>query len=72
VITDQEMQKRYVNWLQYWCRAINEQHMADEIAESTDGPIYRDDVDRAINGVIVASLLDRIDGLEKQFLKGLP
>ena len=70
-MNDQTLQRRYIKWLEYWCRAINQQHIDDKVAEATDGPIHGDDVDRAINGVIVAALLDCIDGLERQFLKGL-
>lgn len=69
MISEQDMLRRYATWLEYWCRAINEQHIADQDAESTDGPIYRDDVDRAINGIIVASLLEGLVG-QLDFVKG--
>jgi hypothetical protein len=66
---EKELQERYMRWLEYWCGAIIQQHIADKTLEASDGPMYRDDTDRAINGIIVAALLDSIDGLERQFLR---
>ena len=66
MIDDKALQERYVAWLQYWCSVIVQQHNEDQDAETTDGPLYVDDADKAINGIIVAALLDRIDGLERQ------
>lgn len=70
---DQDWQQRYIRWLEYWCRAIVAQHAEDKNATVTDSstkegyrPLYRDDTDRAINGLIVASLLEEIDRLERQ------
>lgn len=69
---DKEWQKRYIEWLEYWCRAIREQHEEDKEAIISDGSergtrfLYRDDTDRAINGLIVASLLEEMDRLERQ------
>jgi hypothetical protein len=66
---EKELQERYMRWLEYWCGAIIQQHIADKTAQTDGGPMYRDDTDRAINGIIVAALLDSIDGLERQFLR---
>ncbi len=64
---DKELKERYIAWLEYWYFAIVQQHNEDKDAETTDGPLYKDDVDRAINGVIVAALLEQIEGLGRQF-----
>ena len=66
MIDDKALQERYAAWLQYWCSVIVQQHNEDQDADTTDGPLYVDDADKAINGIIVAALLDRIDGLERQ------
>ncbi len=67
---DQDLQKRYIDWLGYWCEVIRMQHSYDQDAQTHEGPLYRDDADRAINGIIVATLLDCLDGLEQQFIRG--
>lgn len=64
---DKELEERYIEWLQYWYSAIVQQHNEDKDAETTVGPLHKDDVDRAINGVIVAALLEQIEGLGRQF-----
>jgi hypothetical protein len=64
---DEDLKRRCAVWLDYWSRALTMQHEEDKDAETQDGPLYVDDVDRAINGIIVASLLERLEGLAQQF-----
>jgi hypothetical protein len=71
---DETLKKTYIAWLEYWHMAITSQHNDDKAARVGAGagdshPLYKDDTDRAINGIIVAALLDRIDGLWEQFAR---
>ena len=53
--------ERQFTWVEYWMAAIQFQHDEDWVAEvrgeGESEPLYRDDTDRAINSVLVNTLL---------------
>lgn len=56
--------KRQLKWLEYWEGALKAQRASDQDAMMSDGkPLYEDDVDRAINDLIVGILLVDIEYL---------